>query len=223
MSPGAARQQPAQLRVRKPRRAEISAFRWSGRVYGRDATAKVIPLLHKSRVVEENECRAGLATDKIVEAARRKVPTFGEPLRTPLRFARSNQGWRLALLLSAKACCRMRNSLEDPGEPDRLAEGADRTLPHPFEGRQGHCRRAGGGVGPSLLAARACRGGAGDVAGDQLGPRPRSGRRPRPSGECSGPSERRRARADNDPGLGLNQARLRRVTLYPVGRQGPEP
>src|SRR5208283_2782962 len=71
---------------------------------------------------------------------------------------------------------------EDPGESDRLAEGVDRRLPGPAEGRKGGRRRAGGGVDPPVVAARARRGGAGNIAGDRLGPRPRTARQspPRP-------------------------------------------
>src|SRR5271165_5052138 len=71
---------------------------------------------------------------------------------------------------------------EDPGESDRLAEAVDRRLPGPAEGRKGGRRRAGGGVDPPVVAARARRGGAGNIAGDRLGPRPRTARQspPRP-------------------------------------------
>ena len=61
-----------------------------------------------------------------------------------------------------------------------MAEGPRRRLSRPAQGRQGDRRRAGGGVDPPLAAARACRGGAGNVAGDRPGPRPRTGRRPPP-------------------------------------------
>src|SRR5271165_2690456 len=71
---------------------------------------------------------------------------------------------------------------EDPGESDRLAEAVDRRLPGPAEGRKGGRRRAGGGVDPPVVSAPARRRGAGNIAGDRLGPRPRTARQspPRP-------------------------------------------